>query len=155
MRRLLWGSLLVVVALLIWQTLRPLPSTMKNDYAIELGERELAPKAERLDEGLTARFRAQLLEAELLEREDLLANRLKRFRALAPESTLLPVYEIWLALRENREDVARAALAHLQRQEGESPLAVQLDDLITAQTGKRGALILPTSAHTPGASAPL
>ena len=25
MRRLLWGSLLVVVALLIWQTLRPLP----------------------------------------------------------------------------------------------------------------------------------
>ena len=46
MRRLLWGSLLVVVALLIWQTLRPLPSTMKNDYAIELGERELAPKAE-------------------------------------------------------------------------------------------------------------
>ena len=75
MRRLLWGSLLVVVALLIWQTLRPLPSTMKNDYAIELGERELAPKAERLDEGLTARFRAQLLEAELLEREDLLANR--------------------------------------------------------------------------------
>ena len=24
MRRLLWGSLLVVVALLIWQTLRPL-----------------------------------------------------------------------------------------------------------------------------------
>ena len=67
-------------------------------------------------------------EAELLEREDLLANRLKRFRALAPESTLLPVYEIWLALRENREDVARAALAHLQRQEGESPLAVQLDD---------------------------
>ena len=140
MRRLLWGSLLVVVALLIWQTLRPLPSTMKNDYAIELGERELAPKVERLDEGLTARFRAQLLEAELLEREDLLANRLKRFRALAPESTLLPVYEIWLALRENREDVARAALAHLQRQEGESPLVVQLDDLITAQTRKRGAL---------------
>ena len=140
MRRLLWGCLLVVVALLVWQTLRPQPSTVKNDYAIELGDREVAPTARPLDPELTTRFRAQLLEAELLEREDLLANRLKRLRALAPESTLLPVYEIWLALRENREDVARVALEHLGSQQGASQLLVQLEDLINAHTRKRGAL---------------
>ncbi len=139
----LWLIFALLLVLMIWQRyptptqdVEPAPSP--SGVAATDGHNDRPSTATA---GLQRSIEAQLLEAELLGREDLLRAKLQRLKAVNPGAPLLDVYGVWLALRATDETAARAHLAALQSREGDSLLSRQLADYLSAHTDNRASLL--------------
>ena len=138
---LLWLILACAVGVLLWQrdplNLREADEGATTADIIVTGGRT---DSLAVDESLQRSIEIQLIESQLLGRDDLVRAKLQRLDVINPDAQSAYVYRVWLAVRDGNVEDAERMLSELKARFGETQTFLQLTDYLALHSYKKSAM---------------
>jgi len=138
---LLWLILACVVGVLLWQRdplkLREADESATTADIIVTAGRTDSPT---VGESLQKSIEIQLIESQLLGRDDLVRAKLQRLDIINPDARNAYVYRVWLAIHDGNVEDAERILSEFKARFGETQTFLQLNDYLALHSYKKSSM---------------
>ncbi len=138
---LLWLILACVVGVLLWQRdplkLREADESATTADIIVTAGRTDSPT---VGESLQKNIEIQLIESQLLGRDDLVRAKLQRLDIINPDARNAYVYRVWLAIHDGNVEDAERILSEFKARFGETQTFLQLNDYLALHSYKKSSM---------------